>query len=335
MSRSAREKIGALIVVERETGLQDAAETGIMLDAELSVELLETIFTPHSPLHDGAVIVRHERVVSAGVVLPLSETGVYRERFGTRHRAALGITEQTDAVAVVVSEETGAVSLVERGRIVRDLDEQRLVQHWSTCWSTRSWPRARIPARATCLRRRCHRPQAVRRRRGRRHGRGQRPQPRTSTMHASAATPAAGQRAHAAATPRPSRVRRVADFLRQQLAAQAGSDPARHRPVQRPGARPERAHLDRRVPSRRSATGRRDAHQRLEPVTADSLPGAARRRRARRPTHSSPPSTCRDVEAAARRPAGPGAHQPHRARPARPDRGFRAARGPGPARSGQ
>ena len=120
------ERVGALIVLERETGLQDAAETGVIIDSELTAELLMTIFTPHSPLHDGAVIVREERIVAAGVVLPLSETGLYRERFGTRHRAALGITEQTDALAVVVSEETGSIGLVERGRIVRNLDEDRL-----------------------------------------------------------------------------------------------------------------------------------------------------------------------------------------------------------------
>ena len=148
-------KTGALIVIERETGLQDAAETGVMVDAELSVELLETIFTPHSALHDGAAIVRHERIVSAGVVLPLSDSGVYRERFGTRHRAALGITEQTDAVAVVVSEETGSVSLVERGRIVRDLDEPRLgkalvelLEH-SPLTAVRLPEGVRLPERAT------------------------------------------------------------------------------------------------------------------------------------------------------------------------------------------
>ncbi len=147
------ERIGALIVVERETGLQDAAESGVMIDAELSLELLETIFTPHSPLHDGAVIVRHERLVSAGVVLPLSETGVYRERFGTRHRAALGITEQTDALAVVVSEETGSVSLVERGRIVRNLDEQRLVKGLVELLEPSHLNAARLPARASAWRR--------------------------------------------------------------------------------------------------------------------------------------------------------------------------------------
>lgn len=147
------QKIGALIVLERETGLTDTAESGVMLDAELSLELLETVFTPHSPLHDGAVIVRQERVIAAGVVLPLSDTGAYRERFGTRHRAALGITEQTDAVAVVVSEETGGVSLVERGRIVRNLDQQRLAGALVDLLQHDELPNARLPARATALRR--------------------------------------------------------------------------------------------------------------------------------------------------------------------------------------
>jgi len=147
------ERIGALIVLERETGLQDTAESGVRINAELSLELLETIFTPHAPLHDGAVIVRNERVVSAGVVLPLSDTGAYRERFGTRHRAALGITEQTDALAVVVSEETGGVSLVERGRIVRNLDQKRLAARLADLLQHDELPNARLPARATALRR--------------------------------------------------------------------------------------------------------------------------------------------------------------------------------------
>jgi hypothetical protein len=119
-------RVGALIVIERETGLQDAAETGVMLNADLSDELLATLFAPHAPLHDGAVIIRGEQVFAAAAVLPLSETSLTRERYGTRHRAAIGITEQTDAVAVVVSEETGMISLVQRGRVLRDLDEERL-----------------------------------------------------------------------------------------------------------------------------------------------------------------------------------------------------------------
>lgn len=109
---------GALIVVERETGLEDTAETGVMLHADLTPELLLTIFMPRTALHDGAVIVRGETILAAGALLPLTDLQL-SERFGTRHRAALGITEDTDAVAVVVSEENGQMSVVERARIVR------------------------------------------------------------------------------------------------------------------------------------------------------------------------------------------------------------------------
>jgi diadenylate cyclase len=119
---------GALIVLERETGLEEVAETGIMIHGDVSADLLQTIFTPRSALHDGAVIIREDRVVAAGALLPLAETSIHSERFGTRHRAALGITEQTDAVVVVVSEENGQISLVERARIVRNLTEAGLAR---------------------------------------------------------------------------------------------------------------------------------------------------------------------------------------------------------------
>jgi diadenylate cyclase len=122
----AADRHGALIVIERETGLEDTAETGIMLHADLSAELLRTIFMPRSALHDGAVIIRGDRILAAGAVLPLSEAASAHARMGTRHRAALGISEETDALVVVVSEETGSISLVERGRIVRNLDEEKL-----------------------------------------------------------------------------------------------------------------------------------------------------------------------------------------------------------------
>ena len=151
--RLAADKTGALIVIERETGLQDSAETGVMVDARLTPEMLETLFAPRSPLHDGAVIVRHDRIMAAAAVLPLSETSTYRERFGTRHRAAIGITEQTDAVAVVVSEETGGISLVERGRIVRNLDEEQLRRLLVELLEHNTLSAARIPARANALRR--------------------------------------------------------------------------------------------------------------------------------------------------------------------------------------
>jgi diadenylate cyclase len=119
---------GALIVIERETGLEQIAETGVMIHGDLSADLLRTIFSPRSPLHDGAVIVRGGRVLAAGALLPLGETTIHSERFGTRHRAALGTTEQTDAIVVVVSEENGQVSLVQRARIVRNLNESQVAR---------------------------------------------------------------------------------------------------------------------------------------------------------------------------------------------------------------
>ena len=117
---------GALMVIERETGLEQIAETGVMIHGDLSADLLRTIFSPRSPLHDGAVIIRASRIIAAGAVLPLGETTMQSERFGTRHRAALGTTEQTDAIVVVVSEENGQISLVERARIRRNLNEAQL-----------------------------------------------------------------------------------------------------------------------------------------------------------------------------------------------------------------
>jgi diadenylate cyclase len=119
---------GALIVLERETGLEEIAESGVMIHGDLSADLLRTVFTPRSALHDGAVIVRGARILAAGALLPLAETTVHAERYGTRHRAALGITEQTDALVVVVSEENGQISLVERARIVRNLNESQLAR---------------------------------------------------------------------------------------------------------------------------------------------------------------------------------------------------------------
>jgi diadenylate cyclase len=127
-ARLSRRRAGALIVIERDTGLGDMAETGIALNADLSTELLTTIFAAGYPLHDGAVIVSGEKIVAAGVMLPLAERDASLEAYGTRHRAALGITEQTDALVVVVSEERGAISLAEGGSIVRDLDEHELRQ---------------------------------------------------------------------------------------------------------------------------------------------------------------------------------------------------------------
>ncbi|HMO56127.1 MAG TPA: diadenylate cyclase CdaA [Roseiflexaceae bacterium] len=122
----SQQGVGALMVIERETGLQEYADRGVILDSRLAVPLLLNIFYPNSPLHDMAVIVRGNRILAANVVLPLSEDVVGQRRYGTRHRAAKGITEQSDAIAVVVSEETGAISLVHDGRLVSYLSEARL-----------------------------------------------------------------------------------------------------------------------------------------------------------------------------------------------------------------
>lgn len=122
----SKQSIGALIVIERSTRLQEYAERGVILDARVAVPLLLNIFYPNSPLHDMAVIVRDNRILAANVVLPLSEDIVGHRRYGTRHRAAKGISEQTDAVTVVVSEETGSISLVSDGRMVSYLSEARL-----------------------------------------------------------------------------------------------------------------------------------------------------------------------------------------------------------------
>jgi len=122
----ASTKTGALIVVERGVSLRNVIEGGVKLDAELSYDLLVTIFNPATPLHDGAVVIRSHRAAAAACFLPLTLNPLLSKDLGTRHRAAIGITEDTDAVAVVVSEETGLVSFVQGGQIRRGLDGTRL-----------------------------------------------------------------------------------------------------------------------------------------------------------------------------------------------------------------
>jgi diadenylate cyclase len=117
---------GAIMVLERNTGLEAYAETGVTVKAQVSSELLLTIFYPNTALHDGAVIIREDQIIAAAAVLPLSNSRLADRYLGTRHRAALGISEQTDAIAVVVSEETGTISVAHNGRMVRHLDENRL-----------------------------------------------------------------------------------------------------------------------------------------------------------------------------------------------------------------
>lgn len=120
------EKIGALIVIERNVGLRNFIDAGVQLDAKLTYDLLVTIFNPATPLHDGAAIIRRERLAAASCFLPLTKNPSISRELGTRHRAAIGITEDSDAISVVVSEETGLISYIESGIIKRNLDTTQL-----------------------------------------------------------------------------------------------------------------------------------------------------------------------------------------------------------------
>jgi diadenylate cyclase len=122
----AGRRTGAIVVIEREMGLRSYIETGILLDARLTYDLLVNVFSPGTPLHDGAVIVQGDRLAAAACFLPLTVNAELSRQLGSRHRAAIGVTEDTDALAVVVSEETGVISLVSGGRIRRDLDGRSL-----------------------------------------------------------------------------------------------------------------------------------------------------------------------------------------------------------------
>ncbi len=132
----SQKRVGALIVLERETGLDDQIEAGTAVDAEVSKELLVSLFLPYSPLHDGAVVIQKARIAYAGAILPLTLKTELPEGVGTRHRAAVGITEETDAVVVVVSEETAGISFVMSGEIVQNLTAPRLREVLSDVWSS-------------------------------------------------------------------------------------------------------------------------------------------------------------------------------------------------------
>ena len=124
--RMSQVRSGAIIVLEGQTGLQDTIETGVRMGGQVTSELLQTIFYPGTPLHDGAVIIREERLEAAACVLPLTSRPLPDPTLGNRHRAALGITEESDALAIIVSEETGIMSAARNGRLVRRLDDKRL-----------------------------------------------------------------------------------------------------------------------------------------------------------------------------------------------------------------
>jgi diadenylate cyclase len=123
----AKRRIGALLVFERDTGLSDYIETGISIEGIATSELLINIFIPNTPLHDGAVIVRKDNIMAAGCYLPLSENPFISKELGTRHRAALGLSELTDSLAIIVSEETGQVSIAKNGEVHRELSEEELL----------------------------------------------------------------------------------------------------------------------------------------------------------------------------------------------------------------
>jgi diadenylate cyclase len=158
-SSLSERKTGALIVFERETGLENIATTGVRIDGEVSAEMLATIFMPGTSLHDGAVIIRDARLIAAGCVLPLAETIPGVGRMGTRHRAAVGLTLQSDAVVLIVSEETGLISVANEGRITRGLDAKALRSMLITLTGVESPHRQGImprPAVLRAIRRRTH-----------------------------------------------------------------------------------------------------------------------------------------------------------------------------------
>lgn len=134
ISYMAKRRIGALISIEKDTGLNDYIETGIQMNSDISSELLINVFIPNTPLHDGAVIIQKNRIAAAACYLPLSESPFISKELGTRHRAAIGISEVTDAVTVIVSEETGGISLTMNGELHRDLSMEEFEQRLRNAW---------------------------------------------------------------------------------------------------------------------------------------------------------------------------------------------------------
>jgi diadenylate cyclase len=131
----ARKKIGALIALEREMGLRTYVESGVALDSKVSSEVIMTIFMPNTPLHDGGLIISEDRIVAAGCLFPLTDNPKVSKTLGTRHRAAIGLTEETDAIVIVVSEETGIISLALGGRMTRNLDDKKLIKFLKSFYS--------------------------------------------------------------------------------------------------------------------------------------------------------------------------------------------------------
>jgi len=133
----SKKKIGALIAIEREIGLRPYIESGIILDSRVTSELINTVFMPNTPLHDGGLIIQGGTIIAAGCLYPLSQDQRLSKTLGTRHRAAIGLTEETDAVVVVVSEETGAISIAIGGKLTRDLDKETLSKMLNNVFASR------------------------------------------------------------------------------------------------------------------------------------------------------------------------------------------------------
>ena len=124
----SKKKIGAIIAIEREVGLKEYIESGVTLDSRVTSELIKTIFMPNTPLHDGGIIIQENRIVAAGSLFPLTQNPRISKSLGTRHRAAVGLTEETDSIVIVVSEETGTVSISTAGKLTRELDKESLTK---------------------------------------------------------------------------------------------------------------------------------------------------------------------------------------------------------------
>jgi len=122
----SRDRIGALIAIERQVGLSSYVEGGVRVDSQVTAEMVKTIFWPGTPLHDGAIVIRQQRIAAAGCLFPLTDNPTFSSELGTRHRAGIGVTEESDAVSIIVSEQTGRVSLAVKGAIQQDLDEKAL-----------------------------------------------------------------------------------------------------------------------------------------------------------------------------------------------------------------
>ena len=140
----AEKKIGAIIALEREIGLKTYVESGVPLDSKVNSELINTIFMPHTPLHDGGIIIQDGRIVAAGCLFPLTRNPKISKTLGTRHRAAVGLTDETDALVIVVSEETGLISLAREGKLISDIDKDSLIRILNNVFGQPRRPRFRF-----------------------------------------------------------------------------------------------------------------------------------------------------------------------------------------------